>query len=93
MDPIPAVPGIDKYQQLTFKKSPPSPAPQQGAVIPGDVAKEESMRIVRLLAISAILLAFVFTGSGWGDDLSGLKICLDPGLGAYPSIKPFETLH
>jgi len=38
------------------------------------------------------LLALLSAPLAWGGDLSGLKFCLDPGHGAYPTIKPFETL-
>jgi N-acetylmuramoyl-L-alanine amidase len=41
---------------------------------------------------AALLAVLLTTAAAWGADLSGLKICLDPGHGAYPSIKPFETI-
>jgi N-acetylmuramoyl-L-alanine amidase len=38
------------------------------------------------------LCGFFLASPAWSADLSGLKICLDPGHGAYPTIKPFETI-
>jgi N-acetylmuramoyl-L-alanine amidase len=40
----------------------------------------------------AIVWLLLSVGVAAGADLSGLKICLDPGHGDYPNIKPFETI-
>ena len=43
--------------------------------------------------IAAVLTGLLLCANvAAGADLSGLKICLDPGHGAYPTIKPFETI-
>ena len=41
---------------------------------------------------ATIVCLLLAAGAASGADLSGLKICLDPGHGDYPSIKPFETI-
>ncbi len=41
---------------------------------------------------TAIVWLLLAAGAAAGADLSGLKICLDPGHGDYPNIKPFETI-
>jgi len=41
------------------------------------------------MALAGLLLC---AGAAAAADLSGLKICLDPGHGDYPNIKPFETI-
>ena len=44
------------------------------------------------MIIVILLAGLLLTGTAAATDLSGLKICLDPGHGAYPTIKPFETI-
>jgi N-acetylmuramoyl-L-alanine amidase len=50
------------------------------------------MSPIRRITMLAVFLAFLVSSPAWGADLSGLEICLDPGHGAYPTIKPFETI-
>ncbi len=50
------------------------------------------MSILRRTAMLTLLTALFSTPASQAADLSGLKICLDPGHGAYPTIKPFETI-
>jgi N-acetylmuramoyl-L-alanine amidase len=42
--------------------------------------------------ILTVLIVLFLTTPALAADLSGYKFCFDPGHGAYPSIKPFETL-
>ena len=54
---------------------------------------EEAFMRARGRIIAVILAGLLLcAGAAGGADLSGLKICLDPGHGAYPTIKPFETI-
>jgi len=46
----------------------------------------------RLVIMLMVLFGGISPSLAQGADLSGLKFCLDPGHGAYPTIKPFETL-
>ena len=39
-----------------------------------------------------VILFGLLASAARAGDLSGLKFCLDPGHGAYPTIKPFETI-
>jgi N-acetylmuramoyl-L-alanine amidase len=48
---------------------------------------------IKVRTFATVLAALLLcAGTAVGADLSGLKICLDPGHGAYPTIKPFETI-
>ena len=50
------------------------------------------MILLKRALVLVPLLSFFLTSHAWPTDLSGLKFCLDPGHGAYPTIKPFETI-
>ena len=49
------------------------------------------MNLSKKTILTIALICFL-TAPAWAADLSGYKFCFDPGHGAYPSIKPFETL-
>jgi N-acetylmuramoyl-L-alanine amidase len=55
-------------------------------------AKGLTIAMVLVWLLPAAGVVFGSAGTAAGADLSGLKICLDPGHGAYPTIKPFETI-